>query len=1560
MIKLRAVLEMFTKGTDKAQKEVGGINKQLDQAADNAARMNKNLSQTQTGRSRGKVDDTRDYRTQRGITGARGASGRDFAALARAGDGAEGSFVGAYASLAANIFAVTAAFQALSNAARTEQLTKGLELMGARGGVALTLTAKNLQAVTDNAISAADAMKATAQASASGFSGDEIERLGKVARGASLALGRDMADSLDRLTKGAIKLEPELLDELGIMTRLDDAVKVYADANDKAVSSLTQTERRQAFLNAVLDEGERKFSDINDQIATNPFDQLSASVKNTATQIGTLANNVLGPVAKFFAENPFALLAPGIFLISKALQGLGISATVAEGKINNLFDNIVANKKRADIVEDIDLSPRSSSRDLAKFVQTEALTSPDKLKSVDDLKESFRKIEGATEGLTRNLTMADKAMIGMSRTALILQVRLSLMAATIKSIAVTVAVASLQMLAFTALFAGLAVIGAGIGKLIDYFRGLTPEIKESRARMKELAQQANETAKQIRLMLQPGKQQEGQAFDAMIKSAKAAREEILALQAIQKRAKEVGSKPIERTIYTVGGNEALGMADAEQIRTNIGAPGAEINKKTVSLKEEKIFLALETSLKKRLKLSPEQAKLQVGQYKILLATLSAEEYRIELAKTDMDYMLKRTADAGEMNASFAEMQESGKNLSKFTKDLFPKKTVSAATEVANSFKEILVNIEAGPKASQDTRLFNLGLANEIATMGPNIRDNITALEAQGISFEKQAGTLSKIKALEEARGALQEAKLKKDRALEIAALVQLATAQNNLARDKEGVVELLTKFDVEQRILGVLSQINQEKIKQKNLESQIAKQSGDNAKSAAEYAQTIKDSKRLEAGLDLNIPEELTLDYRIKIAQIEQSTAETIARIKKETLRLEAQNQEIQIQSEIGRLKKELEKNKGRLNPSITDARVEEIIRDPNDDRRAQALLELELRGQERLLSLGKELLKLNIAGADSETLRAKGTLITLEAQKKGLNPIKLAAQYALQELDALQEKQNILNANADALSMGAQLSTQVTSLLRASEIPALQQKLTIAEQNRAEQKKFNEDNKNLSTEDLAFNERKLRILTEVESAASEQLNVVNQIVDSATAGLIADSASLDLQDKKLNILRDQANAMKSLKDAQLNLTRAQVEASAKRQGRELSASEQGALKANELKSQIGGIVGLPANFMGPPTKEQAMSEMALLEQEKNLLIEKSKLEEALFTIRFAAAEQELANSIAIAKTQNLDTTKSQAALDKMRSLSVDFASIFADERSAIATNKESERQALQARADALTAELSATASTPEQVGNQILLELGNQLRSVFGGFGLTGQGADSYTSERAGIMSNTELSPDQRKEELKNTKAMSFEIQQQQILAEGLSSIFAGLGDSITNAFVAMIDGSKSAKEAFGEMAQQILRDIVAMITKMLIFKAIEAGLNMIPGVGGFLSTGFRAMTQGAAGGVIPMATGGIMDRSMGLQSVIKQPTYLVGEGRYNEAVVPLPNGRSIPVQMHGGSSQSNNVAVTVNMSNNGSQTQSEGQDPAKLGQAIAAAVQRELVAQKAPGGLLNRYSAI
>jgi hypothetical protein len=98
------------------------------------------------------------------------------------------------------------------------------------------------------------------------------------------------------------------------------------------------------------------------------------------------------------------------------------------------------------------------------------------------------------------------------------------------------------------------------------------------------------------------------------------------------------------------------------------------------------------------------------------------------------------------------------------------------------------------------------------------------------------------------------------------------------------------------------------------------------------------------------------------------------------------------------------------------------------------------------------------------------------------------------------------------------------------------------------------------------------------------------------------------------------------------------------------------------------------------------------------------------------------------------------------------------------------------------------------------------------------------------------------------------------------------------------------------------------------------------------------------AIGGFRKFARGGIAS----------SPTLgLIGEGRHNEAVVPLPNGKAIPVDMRS-SAQNNNI--TVNVSSDG-QTTTSGADNEGLGQAIAKAVQEELQNQKRSGGILNRY---
>ena len=76
-------------------------------------------------------------------------------------------------------------------------------------------------------------------------------------------------------------------------------------------------------------------------------------------------------------------------------------------------------------------------------------------------------------------------------------------------------------------------------------------------------------------------------------------------------------------------------------------------------------------------------------------------------------------------------------------------------------------------------------------------------------------------------------------------------------------------------------------------------------------------------------------------------------------------------------------------------------------------------------------------------------------------------------------------------------------------------------------------------------------------------------------------------------------------------------------------------------------------------------------------------------------------------------------------------------------------------------------------------------------------------------------------------------------------------------------------------------------------------------------------------------------------------------------EAVVPLPNGRAIPVDMKDSGATNNNIVVNISTDGQSSTQGSSGPDMDKLGGAVAAAVQVELQNQKRSGGILNPYGA-
>ena len=152
--------------------------------------------------------------------------------------------------------------------------------------------------------------------------------------------------------------------------------------------------------------------------------------------------------------------------------------------------------------------------------------------------------------------------------------------------------------------------------------------------------------------------------------------------------------------------------------------------------------------------------------------------------------------------------------------------------------------------------------------------------------------------------------------------------------------------------------------------------------------------------------------------------------------------------------------------------------------------------------------------------------------------------------------------------------------------------------------------------------------------------------------------------------------------------------------------------------------------------------------------------------------------------------------------------------------------------------------------------------------------------------------------------------------------------------------------------------------------------------GIGGFFKSILGGLVGGGGGGesVTPLpdfvpsgyANGGIMTAlgDMNLKKyanggIANSPQLAVfGEGRMNEAYVPLPDGRSIPVTMSsdgkgGKGSGETNISIQINNEGASNTTSNGGADDGgnwrMFAEKVTSMIKQQLIEQKRPGGLLS-----
>jgi hypothetical protein len=131
------------------------------------------------------------------------------------------------------------------------------------------------------------------------------------------------------------------------------------------------------------------------------------------------------------------------------------------------------------------------------------------------------------------------------------------------------------------------------------------------------------------------------------------------------------------------------------------------------------------------------------------------------------------------------------------------------------------------------------------------------------------------------------------------------------------------------------------------------------------------------------------------------------------------------------------------------------------------------------------------------------------------------------------------------------------------------------------------------------------------------------------------------------------------------------------------------------------------------------------------------------------------------------------------------------------------------------------------------------------------------------------------------------------------INGLATGIESGLNSAFESVIDGTFKVGKALKDMASSVLRQFLSIANR-------QAALGLTSLIGGLFTPSAPTVTNANGnvlrGGFKAFASGGI---------VTKPTLGLVGEGKMNEAIVPLPDGRSIPVSMNGGG---NNFYVTIN----------------------------------------------
>jgi len=200
----------------------------------------------------------------------------------------------AWVEIGAAVIALKKAYDLMNTAAQFKQRETAFRNMAASHGADADRIIADMKRLSAGTIDTMTIMEKAGTAMTLGIQADKLAELMEVARASSKITGQTVSQAYSDITLAVGRGSRMILDNLGIIVKVEEANEKYAQQLGKTSASLTEAEKKQAFLNATLEAGKDIVDRVGDSqdSAAEKIQRYQARWKDAAITIGKVLLNV--------------------------------------------------------------------------------------------------------------------------------------------------------------------------------------------------------------------------------------------------------------------------------------------------------------------------------------------------------------------------------------------------------------------------------------------------------------------------------------------------------------------------------------------------------------------------------------------------------------------------------------------------------------------------------------------------------------------------------------------------------------------------------------------------------------------------------------------------------------------------------------------------------------------------------------------------------------------------------------------------------------------------------------------------------------------------------------------------------------------------------------------------------------------------------------------------------------------------------------------------------------------------------------------------------------------